>query len=62
MFAQLSEWWLDVAYLRSRTPLPVYSNTGMVFPKCQINSDSDRLKIAATYVAAVLCFKDKLYE
>lgn len=52
-----SDWWLDMAYLEYRAPLPVWSSPGLCFPKQHFKDKSAFLTFAAKMVAGVLDFK-----
>ena len=58
---QFSDWWLDMAYLGYRAPLPVWSSPGIIMPP-QDFSDSDEkwLSFTARLVEAVLDYKRKI--
>ncbi|XP_071096244.1 carnitine O-acetyltransferase-like [Haliotis cracherodii] len=53
----LSDWWREVAYLKPRTPVVVYSNGAVLFPKQDYTDREGQLRFAAKVVAAVLDYK-----
>ncbi|CAB3400530.1 unnamed protein product [Caenorhabditis bovis] len=48
----LSPWWLNVAYLAARTPLPVVTSPGVLFPKFDYNTLDGQLEYAAKIAQA----------
>ena len=58
---QFSDWWLDMAYLGYRAPLPVWSSPGIIMPPQDFsNSDEKWLSFTARLVEAVLDYKRKI--
>lgn len=57
---QLSDWWLNSAYLEFRAPVVVFSNPGLVFPRQEFKNQIEQVAHAATVIAAALDFKVKL--
>jgi len=56
-----SDWWLDMAYLGYRAPLPVWSSPGIIMPPQDFsNSDEKWLSFTARLVEAVLDYKRKI--
>uniref|UniRef100_H2W9P4 Carn_acyltransf domain-containing protein n=1 Tax=Caenorhabditis japonica TaxID=281687 RepID=H2W9P4_CAEJA len=43
----LTPWWLNIAYLAARTPLPVVTSPGVVFPKFDFSTQEGQLEYAA---------------
>jgi carnitine O-acetyltransferase len=56
-FTQLSEWWLDSAYLSYRLPVLVHSNPALVFPKQSFSSQNEQLTYAAKLIIGALRYK-----
>lgn len=51
----LTPWWLDAAYLASRSPLPILTSPGVVFPRFQQNAgDKGQAEVAAKLIASSL--------
>ncbi len=56
-FLQLSEWWLDSAYLSYRLPVLVHSNPALVFPKQRFHSQKEQLAYSAKLIIGSLHYK-----
>lgn len=61
-FLQLSDWWLNCAYLEFRKPVVVWSSPGLVFPMQTFGSVADQLTYAANMVKAALSYKEIIDE
>ena len=53
---QLTPWWLNIAYLAARTPLPVVTSPGVMFPKFEFNTPEGQLEYAAKISQAAIKF------
>ncbi|XP_039269614.2 choline O-acetyltransferase-like isoform X1 [Styela clava] len=51
------DWWLDDMYLNNRAPLPVNSNPGMLLPKQNFKTESERLRFAGKLIAGIMDYK-----
>ncbi|XP_067937012.1 choline O-acetyltransferase-like [Watersipora subatra] len=51
------KWWLDDMYLLNRSPLPINSNPGMVFPKTTFSDSNEQLRFAARLISGILDYK-----
>ena len=56
----LSEWWLEVAYLQFRGPLPVYSTPVSLRKKEHFKSVSDLLDLASNYLHGTGLFFERI--
>ncbi|KAF1746694.1 hypothetical protein GCK72_023151 [Caenorhabditis remanei] len=52
----LTPWWLNIAYLAARTPLPVVTSPGVMFPKFEFNTPEGQLENAAKISQAAIKF------
>lgn len=52
----LTPWWLNIAYLAARTPLPVVTSPGVMFPKFDFNTPEGQLEYAAKISQAAIKF------
>ncbi|CAO4382976.1 unnamed protein product [Caenorhabditis nigoni] len=52
----LTPWWLNIAYLAARTPLPVVTSPGVMFPKFDFNTSEGQLEYAAKISQAAIKF------
>lgn len=52
----LTPWWLNIAYLAARTPLPVVTSPGVMFPKFDFNTQAGQLEYAAKISQAAIKF------
>ena len=56
-----SDWWLDMAYLGYRAPLPVWSSPGIIMPPQDFsNSDEKWLSFTARLVEGILDYKRQI--
>ena len=53
---QLSDWWLEMAYMRQRGPILIKSSPGICWPKQEFHSTDEFLNFAAKVVSASLDF------
>ncbi|CAG0917506.1 unnamed protein product [Notodromas monacha] len=53
----LAEWWLNLAYLQYRLPLPVWSSPGILLPQQEVSTLDGQLKLAARVIAGILDYK-----
>ncbi|KAK6737680.1 hypothetical protein RB195_020032 [Necator americanus] len=53
---QLTPWWLDVAYLQARTPLPVVTSPGLAFPQFPCSGKDSQIEHAAKITQAAIDF------
>ncbi|XP_062855357.1 carnitine O-acetyltransferase-like [Trichomycterus rosablanca] len=56
----LSDWWMQLAYLDSRMPIPVYTSPGVVLPQMHFQDRQGQMRFAAKLIAGVLDFKRML--
>ncbi|KAF8383704.1 hypothetical protein PRIPAC_72846 [Pristionchus pacificus] len=56
----LTPWWLNVAYLESRDPLPVVTSPGVNFPKFEYQGQTGQLDHAAKIAQAAIFFYKKI--
>ncbi|GMT03074.1 hypothetical protein PENTCL1PPCAC_25248, partial [Pristionchus entomophagus] len=56
----LTPWWLNVAYLEVRDPLPVVTSPGVNFPKFEYQGQSGQLEHAAKIAQAAVFFYKKI--
>ncbi|XP_039620354.1 carnitine O-acetyltransferase isoform X4 [Polypterus senegalus] len=54
---QLSDWWLQTAYLEYRMPVVIHSSPGVVLPKLEFQDRQGQIRYAAKLIAGVLDFK-----
>ncbi|XP_028664483.1 carnitine O-acetyltransferase isoform X3 [Erpetoichthys calabaricus] len=54
---QLSDWWLQTAYLEYRMPVVIHSSPGVVLPKLEFHDRQGQIRYAAKLIAGVLDFK-----
>ncbi|ETN68346.1 Choline/Carnitine O-acyltransferase [Necator americanus] len=52
----LTPWWLDVAYLQARTPLPVVTSPGLAFPQFPCSGKDSQIEHAAKITQAAIDF------
>ena len=55
-----SDWWLDMAYLSYRDPLPVWSSPGFAFPHVTFRDTEAQLNYTAKLLVGILDFKTML--
>lgn len=60
--SQLSEWWINAAYLDYRWPVVVWSSPGLVFPLQEFRTLDDQLSYAAKVIVGALDYKKMLDE
>ncbi len=53
---QLADWWLDLAYLKYRSTVVVWSSPGIVWPKRQFKSTDEQLQYAASVIGGLVDF------
>ncbi|KAI1724404.1 choline/Carnitine o-acyltransferase domain-containing protein [Ditylenchus destructor] len=58
----LTPWWLDYAYLMSRTPLPIVTSPGVTFPKFNFTGLQGQLECAAKLIQAVLKYHHNILD
>ncbi|TKR71794.1 hypothetical protein L596_019335 [Steinernema carpocapsae] len=56
----LTPWWLNVAYLEGRTPLPVVTSPGVMFPKFDYSGLDGQVDAAAKMIQAALSFYHRI--
>ncbi|KAK0402836.1 hypothetical protein QR680_016565 [Steinernema hermaphroditum] len=56
----LTPWWLNIAYLEGRTPLPVVTSPGVLFPKFDYSGLEGQIDAAAKMIQAALNFYHKI--
>nr|XP_019961884.1 PREDICTED: carnitine O-acetyltransferase-like isoform X2 [Paralichthys olivaceus] len=54
---ELSEWWVQLAYLEYRLPVVVHSSPGLVLPRMNFSDKQGQIRFAAKLIAGVLDFK-----
>ena len=54
---QLSDWWLDKAYLEFRSPVVMHVSPGVVFPRENYRGVEGQLDFASRLIAGVVDFK-----
>uniref|UniRef100_A0A915E0D7 Choline/carnitine acyltransferase domain-containing protein n=1 Tax=Ditylenchus dipsaci TaxID=166011 RepID=A0A915E0D7_9BILA len=50
----LTPWWLNVAYLEARTPLPIVTSPGITFPRFNFSGVTGQVECAAKFIHSVL--------
>ena len=55
-----ADWWLEMAYLAYRDPVPVWSSPGFAFPHKTFQNKEQQLEYAAKLIVGVLDFKTLL--
>nr|CAD2173665.1 unnamed protein product [Meloidogyne enterolobii] len=55
----LTPWWLDIAYLSARTPLPVVTSPGITFPY-SVSGRDEVIDLAAKIIQSALLFHHKI--
>uniref|UniRef100_A0A0K0F336 Carnitine O-acetyltransferase (inferred by orthology to a human protein) n=1 Tax=Strongyloides venezuelensis TaxID=75913 RepID=A0A0K0F336_STRVS len=58
----LTPWWLDVAYLEGRDPLPIVTSPGMLFPKYNYNTLDGQLEYASKFIQSSLTYHHQIIE
>lgn len=58
----LTPWWLNVAYLEARSPLPVVTSPGVMFPKWNYYGIEGQVDAAAKIIQAALRFYLKILK
>jgi len=53
----LSDWWLEHAYLRSRSPLVIHYSPSVSFPRYNFTGVEDQIRHAAKVISAILSYK-----
>lgn len=53
---QLTPWWLNIAYLEARTPLPIVTSPGITLESFPIKGESGQLEYAAKVIHVALRF------
>jgi len=56
---KLTPWWLDIAYLSARTPLPVVTSPGITFPY-SVSGRDEVIDLAAKIIQSALLFHHKI--
>jgi carnitine O-acetyltransferase len=56
----LTPWWLNIAYLEARTPLPIVTSPGVAFPPMEYSGEEGQITAAAKIVQAALNFHHKI--
>uniref|UniRef100_A0A672KI15 Carnitine O-acetyltransferase n=1 Tax=Sinocyclocheilus grahami TaxID=75366 RepID=A0A672KI15_SINGR len=56
----LSDWWMQSAYLDSRMPVAMYTSPGVVLPKMHFQDRQGQMRFAAKLIAGVLDFKSMI--
>uniref|UniRef100_A0A914CXX0 Choline/carnitine acyltransferase domain-containing protein n=1 Tax=Acrobeloides nanus TaxID=290746 RepID=A0A914CXX0_9BILA len=56
----LTPWWLDIAYLEARTPLPVITSPGVAFGYLDFKGPQGQVECAARMIQAALNFHHKI--
>uniref|UniRef100_A0A0N4UKZ6 Carn_acyltransf domain-containing protein n=1 Tax=Dracunculus medinensis TaxID=318479 RepID=A0A0N4UKZ6_DRAME len=57
---ELTPWWIDVAYLKNRAPLPINSSPGLTFPKWNYSGVDGQILIAAKVIQSAVRFYEKI--
>uniref|UniRef100_A0A0N5BL58 Carn_acyltransf domain-containing protein n=1 Tax=Strongyloides papillosus TaxID=174720 RepID=A0A0N5BL58_STREA len=58
----LTPWWLDIAYLEGRDPLPIVTSPGMLFPKYNYNTLHGQLEYASKFIQSSLSYHHQILE
>uniref|UniRef100_A0A914XCN8 Choline/carnitine acyltransferase domain-containing protein n=1 Tax=Plectus sambesii TaxID=2011161 RepID=A0A914XCN8_9BILA len=56
----LTPWWLNAAYLEARTPLPIVTSPGVLFPKFDYFGTAEQTDFAAKVISAALQYLDNM--
>ena len=56
----LTPWWLNIAYLEARTPLPIVTSPGVSFPPMEYSGQEGQIDAAAKIIQAALNFHHKV--
>ncbi|KAE9553994.1 hypothetical protein FO519_002811 [Halicephalobus sp. NKZ332] len=56
----LTPWWLNIAYLESRTPLPIVTSPGVAFPPMEYSGQEGQIDAAAKLIQTTLNFHHKI--
>uniref|UniRef100_A0A914QN05 Choline/carnitine acyltransferase domain-containing protein n=1 Tax=Panagrolaimus davidi TaxID=227884 RepID=A0A914QN05_9BILA len=56
----LTPWWLNIAYLEARTPLPIVTSPGVAFPPMEYSGEEGQIDAAAKMIQAALNFHHKI--
>jgi len=56
----LTPWWLEIAYLSARTPLPVVTSPGVTFPYFGFTGMDAQIEYAAKIIQSALKFHHKI--
>uniref|UniRef100_A0A0N4ZQL6 Carn_acyltransf domain-containing protein n=1 Tax=Parastrongyloides trichosuri TaxID=131310 RepID=A0A0N4ZQL6_PARTI len=52
----LTPWWLDIAYLEGRDPLPILTSPGMLFPKYNYEGIDGQIEYASKFIQSALMY------
>lgn len=58
----LEEWWLNIAYLEYRLPVPIHVNPGILMPTLSFRGSDEQLRYAARLIAYVIEYKKMIDE
>uniref|UniRef100_A0A7E4VWJ5 Carn_acyltransf domain-containing protein n=1 Tax=Panagrellus redivivus TaxID=6233 RepID=A0A7E4VWJ5_PANRE len=56
----LTPWWLNIAYLQARTPLPIITSPGVAFPPLEYSGEEGQIATAAKMIQAALNYHHKI--
>ncbi|KAF7638830.1 Carn_acyltransf domain-containing protein [Meloidogyne graminicola] len=56
----LTPWWLNIAYLAARTPLPIITSPGVTFPYFNFNGIEGQINYAARIIQSAVKFHHKI--
>uniref|UniRef100_A0AC34RM80 Choline/carnitine acyltransferase domain-containing protein n=1 Tax=Panagrolaimus sp. JU765 TaxID=591449 RepID=A0AC34RM80_9BILA len=58
----LTPWWLNIAYLEARTPLPIVTSPGVSFPPMEYSGQEGQVDAASKMIQAALNFHHKIFN
>ncbi|CEF61980.1 Carnitine O-acetyltransferase [Strongyloides ratti] len=58
----LTPWWLDIAYLEGRDPLPIVTSPGMLFPYYNYKGIDGQIEYASKFIQSVLKYHHLIIE
>lgn len=58
----LTPWWLEIAYLDARTPLPIVTSPGIGLEKFPFHGEDGQLEYAAKVISAVLQYYSEIQK
>jgi len=66
---QLEDWWLNIAYLEFRVPVPIHVNPGILTPRLPFQGKDQQLRLLYLFINSlflcscihIVCFKLCIY-